>query len=462
MILTVAACGIPASSSPSESSSAGESGESSLVVSSSETSPQDLEEKWRHNGGYAYAYYPQLGREVMPIGAWCAPPAPYGAYTQNQVTLENYRTLSESGINSVYALYDQAQNTPDIVLDALDYCEEFGLVYLVRDLRMLAAGQEPELLDFFDAYLSKPAYGGNLIVDEPGTKQFEEIGALNRTWKSDERTKDKMMYVNMLPSYAGTNQLLNGAGGGNLQGEISYTEYIDKYLEEVKPPMFSFDFYPFNGHNTNFGKGYFQQIYDVKTRVEKAGIPFWTFAQVGYYDGTDTRRMPESELLWQVNTALSCGAKGIQYFNYWHPYEIQGNNAGFVGKDGTKLYLYEYGVKANRQIAAVDEILMKSANLGVIQAGESPDEIPAEAKLTSFRSLTGVSGGDALIGCFDYRGKTAFYVTANSLTQTCTVTLHFSDSATAKIIVNAVNSEKTGGSLTLTLAPGEGGLIVID
>lgn len=76
MILTVAACGIPASSSPSESSSSEENGESSLVVSSSEASPQDLEEKWRHNGGYAYAYYPQLGREVMPIGAWCAPPLP--------------------------------------------------------------------------------------------------------------------------------------------------------------------------------------------------------------------------------------------------------------------------------------------------------------------------------------------------------------------------------------------------
>ncbi len=457
-----AACGLPASSGYSPADSVSDSAGAHSSPSSSGQTEEEKENEWQNKGGYAYVYYPQFGRDVMPIGAWCAPPSPYGSYTENHVTLENYAVLAQSGINSVYGLYEQAQDRPSVVLDALDFCEECNVVYLVRDTRILAVGQEPELLEYFEAYMKKPAYGGNLIVDEPGTKQFSSLAALGKVWKEQPATKNKLMYANMLPSYASENQLINGAGGGSENGKISYTEYIDDYLARVKPPMFSFDFYPFNGNNTDFQRGYFQQIYDVKTRVEKVGIPFWTFAQIGYFDGENTRRMPESELLWQINTALACGAKGIQYFNYWQPYEIPGNNNAFVDKEGNKVYLYDYGVRANRQIAAVDEVLMKSANMGVIQVGNSPDEIPAGAKITSFRSLTEATGGDALVGCFDFRGKTAFYIAANALTKNCTATLRFSETVKAKITVDAVTREETGESLNISLEAGNGALVVLE
>ena len=110
------------------------------------------EDEWSVDGAYAYYHHPQLGRETMPIGAWCAPPSEWGSYSTNQITKENYRIAAESGLNSIYALYENVVDRPHRIMDALDYCDEYDMVYFVRDNRMLAAGQEPDLLELFEEY----------------------------------------------------------------------------------------------------------------------------------------------------------------------------------------------------------------------------------------------------------------------------------------------------------------------
>ena len=207
---------------------------------------------------------------------------------------------------------------------------------------------------------------------------------------------------------------------------------------------------------------FFKQLSIVKRRVEQVNIPFWVFAQAGFFDGEDTRKLEECELQWQVNAALSYGAKGIQYFNYWHALEIAGNNCGFVDREGNKTYIYDYGVRLNRHIAAVDEVLMKSANRGVICVGESPAPVPEEDILDGYELLESVSGGDALIGCFDCRDKVAYYITANSLTEDAQITLNFSEEVTVSCIQDAVKTEKSGSAIQLSIPKGEGVLIVVD
>lgn len=421
------------------------------------------EEEYQHYGAYSYYYYPQLGRDVMPVGAWCAPPTPnYGNFgNPNYITDENYKTMAQSGINSIYALYDTPVNHPDLILQALDYADKYNMVYLARDLRMMAASEEADLFELFEDYTSKPAYGGNLIIDEPGVNSFASLASLKVNWDR-EFGGEKNMYVNLLPLYASENQLLNGAAGGPEGGKITYEEYVARYLREVRPDLFSFDYYPFNGKNKNIEQDFYKQLSIVKRRVEQANIPFWIFAQAGFFDGGDTRKIEECELQWQVNAALSYGAKGIQYFNYWHALEIPGNNCGFVDREGNKTYIYDYGVRLNKQIAAVDGVLMKSANRGVMQVGQSPAPIPEEDLLTSYEKLTSATGGDALIGCFDYRDKTAYYVTANSLTDDADVTLNFAGKVNATLIQDAKETKQSGNTLTLSIPKGEGVLIVIE
>ena len=82
----------------------------------------------------------------------------------------------------------------------------------------------------------------------------------------------------------------NGAAGGPEGGKITYEEYVARYLREVRPDLFSFDYYPFNGKNKNIEQDFYKQLSIVKRRVEQANIPFWIFAQAGFFDGGDTRK----------------------------------------------------------------------------------------------------------------------------------------------------------------------------
>ena len=100
--------------------------------------------------------------------------------------------------------------------------------------------------------------------------------------------------------------------------------------------------------------------------------------------------------------------------------------------------------------------------MGIIANGDSPCPIPEKGKLNSFRELTSVSGDDSIVGCFDYKGKAAYYVVNNSTTKDkAKVTLHFNNNYASEVIQNATEYNLTGKNLTLTLAPGEGVLVVL-
>lgn len=422
-----------------------------------------------NNGGYAYYYYEQLGRFVMPKGAWCAPPTPYQDFTVNNVTFENYKTVKESGINSVYGLYDRLPADTASVYAALDFCEELGLVYLVRDIGIAALGVEPELITTDKArysYFDSPAFGGCLVVDEPGTSQFGQITDLRRAfWKASRKTKNKLMYVNLLPIAASDAQLVQGASLSGLPGEtVTYEEYLDKYIAECDPQILSFDYYPisykFTGNEV--AQRQFVQLSVIRKKAQENGIPFWVFVCAGFYQGTADLKMTRAQFNWQISTALTYGAKGIQYFNYWQPYEIKGSVNGFVDHYGEKTYLWDYGVAANEHLAAVEEILMKSANKGVIQVGESLAPVPEEDKLTSYGGLESAAGGRYLIGCFDMRGKDAFYITSNDLIENEDLTLTFNGKKKITTIVGKDVSVSESESLTININPGEGILVLAE
>ena len=78
-----------------------------------------------------------------------------------------------------------------------------------------------------------------------------------------------------------------------------------------------------------------------------------------------------------------------------------------------------------------------------------------------FRELTGVDAGDALVGCFDYKGGTALYVVNNSVTTKQEITLNFSDRYGYDVTQRARTVSVAGDSLTLTMEAGEGVLVVL-
>ena len=117
----------------------------------------------------------------------------------------------------------------------------------------------------------------------------------------------------------------------------------------------------------------------------------------------------------------------------------------------------------NKQIAAVDEVLMCSLSQGIMVAGASPCTIPEEDVIESYENLVGVTGASALVGCFDYNGLPAYYVFNNNNTTQETISLEFDSACSGYSVKAAVKEEFSGQStMDLTLAAGEAVLIVLE
>lgn len=190
--------------------------------------------------------------------------------------------------------------------------------------------------------------------------------------------------------------------------------------------------------NSYLREGYFENLALIREKAIEANIPFWSYIQTCAWD--EGGALPtESELLWNVNTTLAYGAKGIEYFCGVNPPSSNGVEGGEVfsgslfDEKGQPTGIYASAQKANMQIQSIDHILMNAKSMGVMFAGTLPQfynvsggypymplsaaenlaQIPTRGTLTSFRECWQIEG-NLLVGCFDYNGKTVLYVVNNS------------------------------------------------
>lgn len=181
----------------------------------------------------------------------------------------------------------------------------------------------------------------------------------------------------------------------------------------------------------------------------------------------------DAQFQWNVNVNLAYGAQGIQYFSLFQPYyfawaesepfDFQRN--GMFGAWGNKNEWYYYAQEANKQIAAVDEVLMNAKNKGVIVTGKQAIQDNTESECImegdSWRELVGVDG-DSMIGCFNYQGKTALYVVNYDYEYAQDITLHFNEQHDVTVIYDAQTSHYSAKDLTLPMQAGHGALVVFD
>ena len=79
----------------------------------------------------------------------------------------------------------------------------------------------------------------------------------------------------------------------------------------------------------------------------------------------------------------------------------------------------------------------------------------------AWRELVDVSG-DAMIGCFNYKGHSAFYVVNYDNENAQKVTLNFANNYDMKVIQSAETEYVNTQELELAMAAGEGVLIVME
>lgn len=421
--------------------------------------------------------YRQLGADTMPIAGFLAPPPadpfPGSSWSKecpNYITEEQYQLLEDSGLNVIYGLKEDYRTFSDSTLEALDLAEKHNIVYVLTDSTSfdVRTGKIPDQKTFdlqTAAYRDHPAFGGIHLVDEPSAALFDSVAKMAELCDG----LGINYYVNMLPTYASATQL------SGTDDFYTYDDYMSQYMEKVAPPYISYDFYPCMDRFPTMRAGYYNNMRLIRQYAQESNVPFWTFIQCGGpWEQNSTVRYPtKAEFLWQVNTGLAMGAKGIQYFPYFFPPEWKqpGHEdavAGLIGRDGLPSPLYTYAQEMNAQIAAIDEVLMNSYNEGILLEGMGctpmdPGQGEEKILLDEYYELKSVAVDDVdcIVGCFNYAGKSAFYVVNNTIEERGPVTLNFDKKYKMRVVQNAESKDVSEKDLTLQMSPGEGVLVVM-
>ncbi len=415
------------------------------------------------------------GDGVMPIAGYYGPYlSSYSHNGETQPAMINdkyYAMFREAGINLICFSTTDFESSPDSVKKMLALGDQYGIGHFVTD-SAVSSGKYPvvEVATRIKNYSGYSSFCGVHVVDEPYLKGI--IG---------DGTHDMADYAT---AFAQLRELGVAAGSNLLPRWVFYSDadfeaYLDEFLDTCPAPYLSFDYYVFD-ENRNV-KEYFYNLSVFREKAMEAGIPLWVFIQAGSQwnniMGTVTSVKPyypdEGQFDWNINTSLAYGVKGIQYFPLIQPYwfawaennTLDLDRNGMIGAWGEKNQWFYYAKDMTDHIAAVDEVLMNSVNKGILLSGSraQTDNQLSSCVLggTSWRELADISG-NALVGCFNYQGKTALYVVNYDMENAQYLHLTFRDSYGFRVVQNGNQTKHNGSALTLSMDAGEGVLIVFE
>ena len=423
------------------------------------------------------------GEDVMPIMGFYGPTPIENSWNGNTTpdyySDEFFELIKEVGINLMGPPTSNYATVPQYTKKMLEQTSKFNLGLIVYDTRLLDPELTVEQVDsYINDYANYKSFAGVYMDDEPGAPYFrdhengsniDEFAEIS----SNFNTLDYFYYGNLL----------------GMQGVATYTEndvatyyrYVREWVDTVHPKVLMYDRYIFGNNNgLDLAETYFKTMETHRRVSEEEGIPFWVYVEAGNqwndaknrFDSTDYYPS-QGEFYWNIGTLLAFGAKGVMYFPLLQPsyfayaeselFDFQRN--GLIGAWGNKTRWFHYAKAMNAQIAAVDEILMHAVNKGVISSGADAKEDLSDIMYlmdgTSWRELTGVTG-DAMIGCFNYQGKTALYVVNYDTEYAQKIKLDFADTYNLTVIQDAETSHVSGNNLELTFQAGDSALVVFE
>ena len=419
----------------------------------------------------------------MPIGGYFGPLGSHvdsdtGHTTYDQLTDDIFTLIKEAGINLITYTefrYDADANT---VLKGLELGEKHGIDMYVRQ-NYDDSWNDTRYVQMMSRFSKYQSFRGLTIWDEPTGSVYPKSTTNGGTMQSYAPYSTRANtycnltgYMNLLPYYS------------HLTDDIeTYRSYLDEYCRTCKPRVISFDHYVWTKKAI---PEHFKNLSIVREKAKEYHIPFWGVVQAGDSEsgksGDDNIMPTLGQTKWHVNTMLAYGAKGIQYFPLMQPYfytyknGVAGqdfNRSGLIGANGAKTEFYSQAQTVNKQIQAVDEVLMNAISTDILAVGTQAQNQTGITK-TTYRELTGIAvekngwkdyindKASAIVGCFDYNGKTALYVVNNDYEDSRKITLKF-DGTHALSLISATGSEtKNASEYTTTLAAGDAVLVVID
>ena len=455
-----------------------------------------------HTDAVSYEYLG--GKDVMPIGGF------YGPYNDTTITDGMFQLIKESGVNLITYTPANAETNENWLQQALVLAEKYGIGVFVSDdgLNVIekdangnVTGQQvvssvEDLAAQMAAYSNYDSFLGINVVDEPK-------GAAD--WATETNKDDADTYYKrynyyrdlakaILP-YTNITSYINMHGSQGVD-KGTYSAYVSQIAKDVD--VLSFDTYPYFEKDayTRLTRlaAYLESLDIVRQAAQDNGKAFWSYVQAGTdfrddsSDSATAGYYTEADTLWIVNTSLAFGAKGIQYFPLLQPEHFSYDKTsasdhdydrnGIIGANNQANRYYAMVQKANKQIAAIDDVLMNAKSNGVIVTGKAKSDV-STASLGRNHTFTGImsqkngvytdmlknvtsGNGGAMVGAFDYQGYEAYYVVNYDRSASQEITLTLNTKAKYRAIADAVTTTGNASDITLTIPAGAGVLVVLE
>ncbi len=396
--------------------------------------------------------------KTIPIACWCSPPEPY-------ITVEEYRRLAQAGFT---VLLPPCEGVSTVAQNhkILDTARSAGLKVLIADSRMpLALTGHPEakaaLQAIVNDYHRHPALLGYFLTDEPGAKQFAGLSEVMAELRRLD--PNHLAYINLFPNYASDDRATNPSQ----LNTATYDEYLDKFMQTVKPQVLSWDHYFFLANSDR--TGFFGNMDSAQRAAGSTdpATPFWQIVlsvKHGPY-----RALTENELRFEAMQTLAYGGQGLVYFTCWLPTD----DATFhwsdsiLNRDGSPGPLYEAVKHVNQEVTTLSKWLYGAHVISTFQTGDVPPDGRAQANDVP---VTISGAGNLTVGAFrDIKGYFYGLVTNRDYKQGVTATVqayagsHVIESLDLKSNkwepVKAQKDDRGMTTLTFALGPADAALI---
>jgi len=403
--------------------------------------------------------YEQTEKTELLLGLW-ETPVRHLVTTQEDMD-RRYAEIVECGMNLVY-LRDFEVNDFEQLTKTLNAAEKNGVKLLVS----LPKSSIEKSLAIVEKTKDYPAVFGYNLVDEPRASTFDYYAQLCDAIKAIV-PEDKVIMGNLLPNYAAASVYETTSS----EGMTIYENYIDLFMNKVKPDVLSFDHYPFMAStDTDFSKIslMIENFCIIRNAGKQYNLDTWGFVQDSSWTGT---RIPnDDELRFLSNFHLIFGLKSYSYFLYCQPSNEPGPEGIFEGMltfDGEQTDIYRRVQKQNKDINAMKGVYLNYENEGFILHNLNFDhEISFDRNLVfkTYKNLNKVSSkGSLVIGCFDKDGKTGLYVMNFDYTNSTTATLELDNKCDFKVWgADGLEQMDKEDSITIKLRPGEGRFIELN
>lgn len=201
------------------------------------------------------------------------------------------------------------RSTSDRTVELLDEAEKCGMQLIVEDWdanvdNLIINGEEyyrESVKNLLGKIGSHPALYGFYITDEPSVDNIE--ATLKACRINKELAPHLTAYLNLLPWFDWI---------GERMGTKEYAPYLDRVVKEGEIGLLSYDCYAQMYKNAVGYDDYFNNLREYYLASRRNGVPFWNIVLcTGHYDYMCPTK---DDLIWQLNTSVAHGAKGVSWF----------------------------------------------------------------------------------------------------------------------------------------------------